>query len=54
MSVVFICAGPGEDNAATEDMSGGRAGAPVEAASGTEAAAGPTAAAEYPWSEDTR
>jgi len=42
------CAGPGEDNAAAEDVSGGGAGAPVEAAAGIEAATGTTAAADYP------
>ena len=42
------CAGPGEDNAAAEDVSGGRTGAPVEAAAGIEAATGAAAAADYP------
>jgi hypothetical protein len=42
------CAGPGEDNAAAEDLPRGRTGAPVEAASGVEAATGAAAAADYP------
>ena len=42
------CAGPGEDNAAAEDVSGGGAGAPVETAAGVEATAGTATAAEHP------
>ena len=47
------CAGPGEDNAAAEDVSGGGARASVEAAAGDEAATGAATAADYPRSEDT-
>lgn len=54
VSVMPVCAGPGKDHAATEDLSGGRARTSVETASSSEAAAGAAAAADHTRPEGTR
>jgi len=53
ISIASVFSGPGQDLAATEDLSGGRTGTSVEAASGFETAAGTAATADYPWPEGT-